>query len=270
MFLSKNWRNEMNELEPRGFLVETLFVDDQPEQIVVGLSGEQIDEFFDVLDYSSSVPKRTQMKSWMRTKNFAQPEVKEIVVGLNDKQIIDLFLRAPKCKDARQFKDAYKEWAKTQTFAQQEVKEIVVGLTDEQIKRLSWELDGKASKSSRKVIEDYLKPQTFSQSQSFEPNWDDIDSDISIVLFSENYYSENGDSKGAKSLFQYERPKPAEPTVEVGQNYKYVRESEYENGLFEIIAVLEDGKLIVLKETSGLGYINKSYENLIAKFYRVA
>lgn len=96
------------------------------EPVVVGLSDIQCRllgyhlaenegiEDFDGMDYECEI------SDFLKTQTFAQPEVKEVVVGLSDEQLID-FLdddEAGNWSTPSGFIAAYRKWAKTQTFAQ--------------------------------------------------------------------------------------------------------------------------------------------------------
>ena len=128
---------------PKGESVIKEWLEQNPiEPVVVGLSDEQIEqlahetfqfveEFFcENEDIPVAGDYTHHLKSWLKHEDFAQPEVKEVVVGLSDEQV-----NAFACyyglstTEQSKLRCELKKWQKTQTFAQPEP--VVVGSSDE-------------------------------------------------------------------------------------------------------------------------------------------
>jgi hypothetical protein len=87
---------------------------------------------------------------------------------MNENQIYDLaeFISEGGLHFA-DIKGSVKTWLE-----QNPIEPVVVGLSDEQVGYLSFKLHGTLSYDGRvDVIENWLKTQTFTQSESFKPNW---------------------------------------------------------------------------------------------------
>jgi cytochrome c553 len=180
----------------------------QPEsntlEVVVGLSEGQVSKFAyeQYGDTDDATELMQDLILWLKTQTFTQPEVKEVVVGLSDEQVDELFNYFPFKATKDEFIEGYQEWAKTQTFAQPEVKEIAVGLSDEQVTAFAcyYGLSITEQSKLRCELKKWLKAQTFAQpntlleyqldearkeinrveslnanllKQQFQPDWDD-------------------------------------------------------------------------------------------------
>ena len=105
------------------------------------------------------------------TEWLEQNHPEPVVVGLSDKQVVELHQALSIAPPERMPKAVIKDYLRTQTFTQPEVKEVVVGLSDEQVDLLGCLLYP-ASKTFERArecygyqnaIRDFLKTQTFTQ-----------------------------------------------------------------------------------------------------------
>jgi len=90
----------------------------QPAPIVVGLSDEQLRDFF----VSSRTFANTNhfvysYNEWAETQNFTQPEVKETVVGLSDEQVDEILIVFNKPLNGH-YARYFKNYLETKTFPQ--------------------------------------------------------------------------------------------------------------------------------------------------------
>lgn len=116
---------------------------------------------------------------------------------------------------------------------------IVVGLSDEQCDIFGSMIDDEEGTDYvGKYLKEWQKTQTFAQpqQQQLEPNWGDAPKSATEFTLTGNWYNENGMRLSGYHITKEQRPKPPEPTVEVGQVWK-MRNSFFE---LKIINVNDD------------------------------
>jgi hypothetical protein len=176
------------------------------------------------------------------TQKFAQPEVKEVVVGLSDEHLHSLynFLNGSELP----FNCAYHKWSKTQTFTQPNESLIADNLA------LAKELEE-------------LK------AHRFQPNWDNAPADAVEYSVFEYYTTKAGHTCRSGTLALVERPTPPAPKVEAGQTWKY-KGMHYTVGLLSKFKVDSEwvDSVNYISDDSGDCY-TRTVEDFLAKFERV-
>lgn len=143
--------------------IETWIGESLSEPVVVGLTDEQVDAFAHHygLSVTDQVKTGIELKKWLKTQTFAQPEVKEVPVGLSEKQVKRLVAymnvsNEPLYDDIVTFLD-------TQTFVQP--KEV----SDEELRDSYQALQEDFNRVSKEL--EQLKLQQFTLDWSKAPEW---------------------------------------------------------------------------------------------------
>ena len=170
---------------PSGYeAVITEWLEQNPiEPVFVGLTDEQVTQFIEKYNIHPLIG--VHLKDWQKTQTFAQPEVKEVVVGLSEDQINELHDAIHRNEynqvgEYLPYNDVVRNYLKTQTFAHPEAKEVVVVLSDEQledlVKGLSIATTDYQFKKRLDFAREWLDAQTFAKPDvgisDTSPNWD--------------------------------------------------------------------------------------------------
>lgn len=226
------------------------------EPVVVGLSDDNVWSLAEAFVDDNALTMQEMFDSygeWAKTQAFAQPEVKEVVIGLTDEQIDNLvvwlgvgFVTATKVATR------VKEWLKTQTFEQQYKTD---GFAEMQLDEAG--IEYRALKAELEQL----------KSHKFTPNWDDAPKKASYARLSVEWLNNGYQQIAFNVLSQHERPKPTLPTIEVGQVWRSNDSHEIAYERAKIIGVDDEAVAYRFNEIGKIGVFD--IEDFLAKFEQV-
>jgi hypothetical protein len=193
-------------------LIDEWFEQNPIKPMVVWLSDEPLVEFQRAYNASDKECIHEIYKEWAKTQTLAQPEVKEVPVGLSDEQARELLRFYDNSQNESSTRiETYHEWAKTKNFAHYNNEGKVYGL-DGSVTDYKADYESVAG-SFVSLKEECLKL----KAQQWQPNWDDAPDAVSATVFID-YRNEKNVSVRCKDVLAVNfKPTPPEPRVEVGQ-----------------------------------------------------
>ena len=244
------------------------------EPVFVGLTDEQVTQFIEKYNIHPLIG--VHLKDWQKTQTFAQPEVREVPVGISDEQAYDLSKMVNNLNgSANEAEIAHSilYWLEHQIFTQpsEAFKAAMeeIHIRDEEIARLE-----RLNQSLHDSLVDSLEQL---KAQQFTPDWSAAPASA-VTCQVVKYFLDDKNNQVDSEILKIEfRPKP---TVKVGQVWRHGSEGEggddYEvtevttlEGKFKIGDEWQEDVVMITYENTAQDVYRRTLSDFLAKFSQV-